>query len=483
MLQRVGIKDGIGELKGYGRHLKIVSAETELRVAALDSNGRPIKETYIRAPMATVFNETAATLFFFSDTAQTVEVWYGMEPLEYLQLVAVGATRMKSSKKIVPGNISTKLLDATPRTKLKMRTDSNIKISSTPDEGGWTVFADTQETLETSGELWVIGKGEYFDYTSLSGAASVLLADANYTAQYESNDRWEYFKKTGAFYACPQTLSDVKEVLKDGTVNTLPMPGTPVKEFLGKLWQVRFSGSRRFMVSSTDARIWVNEFELPSDCVDIFTQTSLRIKIAESWLIYTGEGTKAADSVACNLVTGECLRSPTGQTSAHQPIYWPKINKWLSVKVGNASDAGIFAFEGGEWVRKLAASHDYRGVIFDDLGRCFAHNSNNLYRIFDDFSRELIITGIGNSVEYINGSGGILFWSFGGQMGFYREGIDSGLISVSSAGTSFAKYDSEDEKIYFIQAGGALDIAIKERDAPNLPKTELFSVEMLEFLV
>ncbi len=124
-----------------------MSAVTKVRIEALSDSGQVILQTEMRAPMATMFPATAATVNLYSDTDQTVEVWYARQPLEYMQLVSVGATRVKAQRTLIyPGK--TKIADAAPRKSIRMTASANIKMGDeSVNDNGWPIAAQEKRRI------------------------------------------------------------------------------------------------------------------------------------------------------------------------------------------------------------------------------------------------------------------------------------------------------------------------------------------------
>lgn len=166
MLYQIGIKDGFAQIKGSGRHIKIISAATPLRIQAQDSDGRVLLDSKIRSPMATELPAPAAVINIYAEN-QTVELWYSNQPLEYFQLTAVGATSARASEVKAPPGI-TKLVDANPRVKFRVVADADVKIGNLSDaREGWPIAAGEKEEFESSARLYVSVRKPVFDPASV----------------------------------------------------------------------------------------------------------------------------------------------------------------------------------------------------------------------------------------------------------------------------------------------------------------------------
>lgn len=153
MLYQIGIKDGFAQVKGSGTHFKIISAATPLRLQALDSNGRVLLDSKFRAPMATELPAPAAVINLYADD-QTVELWYSNQPLEFLQLTAVGSGNLRTTtKEFLSGREL--IIESNPRSKIMIKATEEIKIGGLGvNESGWPLAAGETITLETIGAIY-----------------------------------------------------------------------------------------------------------------------------------------------------------------------------------------------------------------------------------------------------------------------------------------------------------------------------------------
>lgn len=152
MLKKIQIVGGFGSVEGLATHFKLVSASAPVRVTATGKNGKIELSTEMRAPMAVQFGDEVARIEFTSGTDQLIEIWYSTQPLEYLQLTAVGGTALKTGSVYLAGGVK-QIAPANQRTKITLTPSAPIKIGGADvGEDGYTLAAE--KTIETIGAIY-----------------------------------------------------------------------------------------------------------------------------------------------------------------------------------------------------------------------------------------------------------------------------------------------------------------------------------------
>lgn len=180
MLYQIGIKDGFAQIKGSGRHIKIISAATPLRIQAQDSDGRVLLDSKFRAPMATELPVAAAVINIYADE-QTVELWYSNQPLDYSQNVVVFGGKLKVSTKFLYGGY-TRVLERNPRTKAVIKSDEDIYLSGEIGGDLWPVSKDKAEEMETFSEIFALKNKDSEVVLSAMGDTTEITSDSNFMA-------------------------------------------------------------------------------------------------------------------------------------------------------------------------------------------------------------------------------------------------------------------------------------------------------------
>lgn len=173
MLTKVQIIDGYGAIEREGQHIKIISADTTVKLVARDKGGKVIASTPIRQTMALDLGETAARVEFEGEN-QIIEVWYSKFPLDYQQFLAVGATRIKAGAVTVAGGARQVVAANAARKAVTVEvTGGDVFFGDQGQLGaGWRVGAGQKETFEIMGELWAYKPAPIVD---LSLASALVI--------------------------------------------------------------------------------------------------------------------------------------------------------------------------------------------------------------------------------------------------------------------------------------------------------------------
>lgn len=190
MFKRVQIKGGYGFVNGEAANIKIISAASQVRVVGLSVNDKPIFESIMRAPWGMQFEQTVKRVEFHSDTDQTIEVWLGKMPLDYVQMVAVGGTSIKTTEVGLTAGSLQQVLQPALRKKVLVKTTTPVRIKSDPLDAGWPLAENGEIELELTGALYAQKAASTF----ISAAAEhALISPENFFV--DANTRVVFYRK------------------------------------------------------------------------------------------------------------------------------------------------------------------------------------------------------------------------------------------------------------------------------------------------
>lgn len=480
MIFYIGIKDGFGQVRGAGRHIKIISAATPLRMQVLDSEGRVLLDSKFRAPMATELPIAGAVINLFSDEQQTVEIWYSNQPLDYAQLIAVGANEIRTRRTIFSGGRK-KVLDRNPRKSVRVISDKDILIGSRAvGSEGWPVKAGIPQDFETMGEIHCFSVAPQYDWLSLNQSSVEkrpiktglgTLIPFNYEVYkqdtYIINNPGQLFRINSANEHTLIFSSGVRFVFK----------------FKSKIFCVRALSNGAYVYSSENGQDWevvcrVLDNEAAGNLVA--AQFPDHNKLVYEWLTIPGQGGNARQQ-AINVITGEVKKIETAISGQIDYFYHPEEDAFYYWK-------GLALYKYKDGGSQLILS-DFKSAVITETGvMVYRKNNNEVWRLDGEENTKLANSFGNNSyaLVYLRNSGGNLFAGMTNgnvQAMMYAGGEGMAETFNVTHNQPFLSpiYNAEGEEIVFARDNSGL--VMRKIDAPAIPDFEAAEVRTLEFLV
>lgn len=495
MLYQIGIKNGFAQVKGAGRHIKIISAETPVRLQAMDSDGRVLLDSKLRAPMATELPAPAATVNLYADD-QVIELWYSLQPLEYLQLTAAGASRARaSSKKIFPG--VAKIVDANQRQSVTLLSDTDLNIGGADVAGdGWPLKAGIKENFTLAGEIYAFYPLPEFDYSGITGAFANVATGSGYATVPEFGFALANYLVFGRYAEPVYTIDKTggaAQVLESGEVYAAVKDGHSIYLVVknGSIYRIKKTtdGQNLQTVADLTSKLGV----LGAQLIVQNNQTNRKRLdcLVGDWLTTPASFGSVRCFVAINIKTGEVKRSPDniGVSAQLSAIYHPDTGVFYLAVHGVLTvnpAAGIYVSQGNQWVKVYENALDLRGFVANEQGKVMVMEPGFIKR-FDvqNFSLTTLFTPPTNRViqSYLSESG-YLFYDF-----FYYElwAVDEAFVPVQVNNTGpngSAKimiYDAQEGALYSIRKGNG--IIFDKLPVAGLPEFSAVNVKALEYLI
>lgn len=481
MLYQIGIKDGFAQIKGSGRHIKIISAATQLRIQAQDSNGRVLLDSKFRAPMATELTAPAAVINIYADE-QTVELWYSNQPLEYLQLTAVGASTV-TAKKIVAKKGKTKLLDSAVRTAFRVTSNKNIFVGNTSvSAAGWPLAAGEKEQFETIGEVWALNPVEPFNWSLIAGASAAQYSVAKPSTMYH----YKIFK--GRVYFGDNTGLRVMD--DEGAVSSLGMAGLrAISVYLGKLYIVTaLSEAYGGVYESADGVTFLKIANIqPGPALKKLASDSLTMAgfVLNDYLNFViPEAYSSADlRYALNLFTGELIIAPPGlkysEFRSDVMVYCGYRKTWITLKGQKRY------WDNGTW--KNFGVNQYNFYAAGEDGRLWGISTvaGASLEQFDIDGKELqVLSGRRLSpLKNIEGTAGAFLWQGNGstvEVIYIADGEDPAVFNVTGQSAFEVDINIGAIDTFSFTASAANK---RKKLVEGLPSFEPAIVNILEFIV
>lgn len=157
MLYQLNVANGFCQFAGPAKYLKIISAASPLKIEVIANGVRSgrvlLSSKNVRAPMGFELPEDAGVVNFYGDD-QNLEIWSGDQPLEYLQLTAVGGTKL-AQKQVYTAGGRFLIAPANQRTKLRIKPQKDLFVGSdNVGLDGYPVLAGEFIDLETIGAVY-----------------------------------------------------------------------------------------------------------------------------------------------------------------------------------------------------------------------------------------------------------------------------------------------------------------------------------------
>lgn len=493
MLYQVGVKDGFAQVKGAGKHIKIVSATNTIRLQALDADGRVLLDSKFRSPMATELPIPAATLNFFTDD-QVIELWYSMQPLEYMQLTAVAASRARTSEaKVYPGK--SLIVGANPRQSVTLLADDDLPIGGLDVTGnGWPLEAGVKENFLLGGEIYAYKPLPNFNYSAIAGAFALVATGTG----YDSVHNWAFsvgeklifgrfgsaayqINKSGGAAAIAQG-GEVHAAVKDGDFVYLL-----VKESLIHTIKRTSNGVTFETVISVQSQL----AGIGAQLTNFTNQTNNKKQdlLIDNWLTTPASFSGVRGHVAINIKTGEVKRSPNniGVSVGIRVLYHPALNNFLLHWPGTGAACGVYVSNNSDWQQIYSnAAVDQRSIMANEQGKVLITEAGALKRLdLESLQVTPLFTTISSDVvvEYLTGSG----YLFYGIFEYNIFAVDEAFIpvKVSNTGpwssTKTLVYDADEGAIYAIRQGNG--IIFERLPVAGLPKFSAVNVKVLEYLI
>lgn len=472
MLKKIRISGGHGEVSGMATHLKIVSASAPVRVNVIGRAGKTIMLSELRAPMAVEFGEVAERIEFQSNTDQILEIWYGMQPLEYLQLTAAGAATVKSKKvEVLPGK--NQVIAANPRQSLIILSDRDINISGDTISVEWPILANEKTEIKTSGEIYASFGLNPVDYTLLSGPQlSVLpsteVANANITDDI-------FFK--GFIFLAPYSGEIKKINIDTGAVISLGnFNGAQIFKIGKAIYMVRAANLKTWLYKSEDGE----SFELkgvitaPGFNTNAIPTKNGLVSTSRNWLFYRVN----QEIYAINTDTLETAKTGAINAVSLPALYCAQFDAFFRIESGDIRRIQKNATVSELVVQKISGNN-FLSVTTNELGELIAISSAGIFKIDSNFNAVMIKSGGGSSVNYVQGTLGRVYFSTGKVL-HYVDGDNSGQVTVSGDGV-YPHYDYETKNIYLIS--GLSPQRKIEKINFKFPDFEPAQIKMLEYLI
>ena len=488
MLKKIRIdSSGFGFVNGEFLFLKIISSATPLRVAVL-AQGKPILNTELRAPMATALDKRADRLELYSETPQTVEVWVGLQPLEYLQLTAVGSTGMRATQKTVfPGN--SLILPANQRQKVRLTASKDILLSGDGIGAGWPLAAGEKEEFETIGAIYANFLRDAININGIAGAAEAVSNAVPPTNIYNQSQPVRF--AGGTLFSNPVAGNSSKALFlkDDNSIEQLPFSNAAFLIDGGRLYAVikgdsptQLPGQGVSVYVSDDAITWQRVTFGGANLPTYWRFYHAACDITDGWAYW---GSDNGYCGAIHIQTGQSVQ-PVVQFAPGQysGIYSPKRNQFLRMNQGTTAAAGIYNHSAAGAPKILAGSvgFDIRAIGQGADGRIYISTATGVYELNDDNTTTLLASFASSAVPYVmlQNTGGVVFYNSSVGRLLFLDKDAYYTADVTGAGSFIASYaGGSDKNIYF----GYGDLTVKKRPALFMPDLEPVKVSALEFII
>ena len=475
MLYQINLANGFAQMQGVSKHLKIISAASPVKlevVAVGNRSGRVLmSSTNVRAPMGFVLPEDAGTVNFYGED-QTLEIWSGEHPLEYLQLTAVGASGINSAAILAYSGV-TKVANKNQRKSIMLKSSEALKVGT--DGGGWPVAANEVINLETVSDINVYREKPGFNVNAIG--TDVVVSNTVQRKDHASIARFagltwavtaagELFKydNTGAQVGANQTGSAgfTKAAL--------------IWAFNGALYIAGSGLSGIMLVKTTDGETYNL---LGNAGAGTFTAVPERTNFYR--------GIMSGSNYSSSIVVADLV----AETIAQRPLR----NNNTSRVYGSNGDFDYEIDNQGLWVRPVDLSAPWQQVnntdwrnatISENSGQPIAVSNSNfkVHQLNNDGTTTVLSSSNMNTTEtlsnYINV--GVDGWKSGNNLYFFADGLELVKPTTVIPGTAMAAYDPANE-LYWVTGYPASDNTIAKIPFNQQLAIEPARVNVLEFLI